>query len=642
MRKALKDQLVEEKNSALKTVQKSIEAEVKTASIFLEEAKTIASKLKSALSVTTNFMLSYFLTHADVEDIVLHVLAITVANGGGKTLPIQAAAAACTGRVLEALKDLGLDPEYKEGAIVSLEMVFGTARCSEYVKEIGTLEGAYYVSSTVFNEQIDNALEAVRHPLPSIVKLKPLESMMSNAYRTSNGYQAMLGSKFNNREQVAPVAVVNYLGTIGCSLEDVPHGARPPSKNKFIEAGGTPNQEVLRAIAWSDSIRTNGTAAACNQLYKSGNLFYFAHSFDFRLRIYCKGYQISLQGTEFDKSIIEFYKKEYLTPEGLKWLRIATANAYGVDKETFQYRILWVINNSDKLEDYTAEAAEPLIYAKCVRALRRAEAGKPIGIPIHMDATASGFQVNGCLTACEETLLVSNVLKNESNLLVDLYTNIQAAMAKVSACIALLKRKVIKDGTIPAFYASEAEPKRVFGEHIEAFWSALSKYAGAYWYLKYLPQLWRNDIEEYSFTMPDGYVVYVPVTGVVSEDVFVEVLGDNVSISQEVQGCKSQSKCFLANITHAFDAYILRNIVRKCEQHKIAIIVIHDSYAVHPNHMEKVSKWYRDELAALVLLDPLQDILYEIFGVLVEIPRFSALSRTEIAHEILEAEYCLS
>jgi hypothetical protein len=643
MHSSLKKQLAEEANSALRQVQSNIEAEVKSAPVFIQEASSIASKLRGALVGAKNALLRAFISSDKVEDLVLHILAIVVANGGGKTLPIQAAAAACNSKVLKALEELGIDAEFEEGAVISLEMVFGTARCSEYVKEISSQEGAHYVSYKLQNPALDSALDNARHPLPSIIPLKHLADVQANAYRTDNGYRAMLGSKYNDREQEAPVEVLNYLGGIAYSLEEVSHSPRPAPRNKYIDAGGTPSQEVLDSIAYTNAIRTQGSSQACGDLFDMGNKFYFAHSFDFRLRVYSKGYQVSLQGTEWDKSVLEFSNKELLTEEGLQWLRIATANAFGHDKECMAYRVLWVISNADALESLTSEADEPLIYAKCVRALRNAEQGIPIGIPIHMDATASGFQVNGCFTACEETLLVSNVLSNTDHVRVDLYAGILNEMVKADPSLVTLPRKMVKEGTIPAMYASEAEPKRVFGEElVGTFWQAMSKYAGAYWYLKYLPQLWNPNMTEYSFTMPDGYRVYSPVTGTMGEDVFVEMLGDTVHIAQSVQGCKEKSKCFLANITHSFDAYILRNIVRKCKAEGIDIMVIHDSFGTHPNHMAKVVRWYKEELAALVVLNPLQDILEEIFGVRVEIPVFSNLTREELANEILEGEYSLN
>jgi len=224
----------------------------------------------------------------------------------------------------------------------------------------------------------------------------------------------------------------------------------------------------------------------------------------------------------------------------------------------------------------------------------------------------------------------------------DVYTNILNWLKANCPDLPNLSRRMVKDGTVPAMYASEAEPKKVFGDYVDSFWEAFSQMSGGYWYLKVLPQLWRDDITEYRYTMPDGIEVYIPVTGTVTEEHHMEITGKTVTISTEVQGRKRKSKCFLANITHSFDAYMLRNIVAKCKDNGIDIMCIHDSFGVHPNHCGKIAQWYREELAALVLLDPLPKILHEIFGVKVTIPKFSNLTRQEIAEYILESEFALS
>ena len=292
----------------------------------------------------------------------------------------------------------------------------------------------------------------------------------------------------------------------------------------------------------------------------------------------------------------------------------------------------------DALESMVAD--EPLIYAKCVRAIRAHQHGERVGIPIHFDATASGLQINGCFLACPSTLVATNAIANDDEERRDVYTDIHDSMKAKLPLLGTLTRQEVKDAAVPAIYGSEAEPKAVFGKNVDTFWAAFSQMEGAYWYLKVLPQLWRDDITEYSFTLPDGYVVYVPVTGDVETKVFVECLGDDVTITQQVIGRKEQSKCFLANITHAFDAYILRNIVRKCKAADIDIMCIHDSFGTHPNYSGTIAEWYRVELANLVLANPLPAILKEIFGVDVLLPNYG-YSRQELSDLIRGSVYAL-
>jgi len=62
----------------------------------------------------------------------------------------------------------------------------------------------------------------------------------------------------------------------------------------------------------------------------------------------------------------------FKTYSGLEYLAIDVANAYGWDKETFEWRIDWVKENQDSLETYASKAEEPHLYNKAVAHFRKA------------------------------------------------------------------------------------------------------------------------------------------------------------------------------------------------------------------------------------------------------------------------------
>ena len=634
MHKLLEAQLLTEQSDSLKEVKSGIMATVLGSSVMQGEALAVSNALFTAMhgKIKNVFLSDQF--NNELRTKVLSVLGTIICGGYGLTVPLQQVAS-------EVRKELDIE-DFHEGFLVAMELVTAVAMKSNFAKCVTTAEGSCYIVSLLEHEEMSCALINAKHPRPSLIPLKHMNDLSDNAYRTSNGYRAMLGSSFNDRKGDAPMWCVNYLGSIAFSIEDWTHDTRPPKRNKRLEAGERVSPDVLEQMEVNSNLHILESARACNYLMANGNVFYFAHSFDKRLRAYSKGHQLNLQGEEYDKSLIEFANKEELTVEGLAWLRVGIANAYGLDKETFTFRKLWAITNESSLESLTAQADEPLIYAQRVRALRNHQAGKAIGTIVQIDCTASGLQVNGAFTACEETLLASNVLANTAGKRMDVYTQIHDWLKTECEELPALSRTLVKDATVPAMYASEAEPKRVFGEYVDYFWEAFAQMPGGYWYLKTLPQLWNDRIEEYSFTMPDGYVVYIPVTGTVDHKVRMETTGKVVNIATEVQGRKSRSKCFLANITHAFDAYILRNIVDRCYVENIDITVIHDSYGVHPNNCSKIVEWYKEELADLIRLDPLPAILKEIFNVNVTIPTFSSMTRDELADMVMDGEFALS
>lgn len=75
---------------------------------------------------------------------------------------------------------------------------------------------------------------------------------------------------------------------------------------------------------------------------------------------------------------------------GSQYLAIAIANAFGLDKKTWNQRLAWVAENRDNLKTLQRQAKEPAMFFAAVQALEDAEAGKPSGFPISLDATSSG------------------------------------------------------------------------------------------------------------------------------------------------------------------------------------------------------------------------------------------------------------
>ena len=629
MNKLLKSQMDKETTVATREVATAVHKMINKSENFRLEARSVVDELYRVLHATENPFLLFVIN----TESVLDVIATVVACGYGKLTPLQSIAA-------KVISSITIDDmEFEEKYHLALELVAGVAQVSEHVRMIHT-DGTYYVVSEYKNNGIDAAVLAASHPMPSLIPPKPLVDIHSNAYRSDSGYHVMLGTKLNEHDNPMPLHVANFLGSVAYSIEMVAegHSFRPPKECK-PKNGQRVSGVVAEQIAYNSKLHRAGTCKTMQYLVDEGNQFFFPHSFDKRLRAYSKGYQINLQGDEYDKSVLEFTRKELLTAEGYENLLVCTANAYGLDKLSFTNRIIWCYEHMDELETM-ANPDEPLVYAKCVRAIRSHQAGEPVGIPTHIDATASGLQINGALMGCRDTLVATNAIGNADDKRMDPYTEMQEFMNQHTVSKGI-SRKEFKLGAVPAIYGSEAEPKAIFKEDVSIFWKAFEEMHGAYWYLTVLPQLWRDDITEYSFTLDDGYEVFVPVTGDIETEVFVECLGEMMTITREVVGRKEQSKCFLANITHALDAYILRNIVAKCKAQGIDIMCIHDSFGVHPNYLGMVAEWYRIELAALVIANPLPRMLEQIFGVKVVLPNYGH-NRTELAAEIRNSTYALS
>ena len=153
-----------------------------------------------------------------------------------------------------------------------------------------------------------------------------------------------------------------------------------------------------------------------------GQDFWLPWFFDFRGRMYPKAWPSFVQGTDFDKSLIQFAEAGPVVPY---WLAFQVATTWGLTKATMEERQKWVEENlsliyevgDDPLSSITLwEAAdEPwqfmaacIEYTECVRDGRRTSS-----LPIGVDATCSGIQHLAALTQDRSAASLVNVLPTE-------------------------------------------------------------------------------------------------------------------------------------------------------------------------------------------------------------------------------------
>ena len=113
--------------------------------------------------------------------------------------------------------------------------------------------------------------------------------------------------------------------------------------------------------------------------------FYFNWHADHRYRKYSGGYYINPQGTEFEKSIIAFATGEHLNKDGVRALKLATANAFGLDKLTYEEKFAWFDKNERMLVYMSNKAKEPHTFKKMLTAWNQHYNGQKVNIPIGFD-----------------------------------------------------------------------------------------------------------------------------------------------------------------------------------------------------------------------------------------------------------------
>ena len=185
--------------------------------------------------------------------------------------------------------------------------------------------------------------------------------------------------------------------------------------------------EVLNrnANAFRRSVRTRMTMELV-QRFKNIDKFYHPWSFDYRGRAYPIPALLSVQDTDFGKSLLSFAESSVMDTTACDWLSFQVATTYGLDKASIDERLAWTADNFTLI---TAVATDPIgnlpeweaadepwqflaaceEFYSCVIAKTR----KTTCLPVATDATCSGLQILAGLAKDASTAALVNVLPGD-------------------------------------------------------------------------------------------------------------------------------------------------------------------------------------------------------------------------------------
>lgn len=262
---------------------------------------------------------------------------------------------------------------------------------------------------------------------------------------------------------------------------------------------------------------------------------------------------------------------------GLDYLRIAVANHFGLDKKEWDTRLGFVKGKSmcDLLE-LSHDAEEPILMRKAMRNLQLAYEGKPVTMPVALDATASGVQILSCLAGCTKSGDMVNLV--DPNHRRDLY--LQAAESTGG----ILTRDELKPATMTTFYGSKAQPKIILGEdtaELEAFYNMLStQLPGAYSLLEDIQSCWQPNALAHSWEMFDGHQVHIPVMQPLDTKIEIDTLGGmSFTHRHMINEGMDVGISLAANITHACDGYVVREMQRRARYNLSRIEFLRDLFS---------------------------------------------------------------
>ena len=267
---------------------------------------------------------------------------------------------------------------------------------------------------------------------------------------------------------------------------------------------------------------------------------------------------------------------------GLQYLAIDIANNYGLDKETWDFRLSWFESHKDKIlneptaSQYMNQAEKPGLFFAGITAYLDALAGRLSGYPISLDATASGMQILACLAGDRKAAELCNVLPKKiggeiirNDAYTAVYSDMKQAAGKTESLNNIrfpqLTRPNVKQAVMTSLYGSEAVPEEVFGtgELLQLFYRTLMQEAPGAWALnKLFLKLWNPTATNYGWDMPDNFAVRVKIMSSIKQTVHHR---DNVlSIAHKVNAPKDVGRCIGANVAHSIDSYIVRELTRRC------------------------------------------------------------------------------
>lgn len=266
-----------------------------------------------------------------------------------------------------------------------------------------------------------------------------------------------------------------------------------------------------------------------------------------------------------------------------QYLMIDVANQFGLDKKLFEERIEWAQNNLDKLEELADQAETPALYHKAVMAIRKAQEGKPTGHMVGLDASCSGIQIMSAMTGChagaEATNLVNPKARNDAYSMCT--TNMNEAL-KAQFLSVQVPRSKAKQALMTSFYGSKAKPIEIFGENtpeLAAFYAAAIKLApGAWELLQDLKGAWQAFAPVHAWNLPDGFHARVKVMERQETRVEVDELdGASFTYTYYVNQGQKKGISLPANVTHSVDAFVLREMHRRCNYDPLVLFFAHEA-----------------------------------------------------------------
>ncbi len=418
-----------------------------------------------------------------------------------------------------------------------------------------------------------------------------------------------------------------------------------------------------------------------------GRSLYIPARYDSRGRMYLRSYQLSPQGSPYEKQMLIPHKDNFkgceLTRDNYKIIYdricIGIADILEYDKLSFSDRVQkgreYYLNES---ENDMYDGNYPILshYREMLNDMSE---GKYPATMVSLDATNQGLQIYSVLTGSKAVASICNVASGNTR--ADAYGLLSSELNKIFNTD-IFNRKNCKNSLMITMYGSSSGIEEIAiyenkQDDVEVAMKKLSEQLnvtqdrlkdGFNQALKNIApdamQLMQHILTthtilnkaEYSWILPDGFKSHYRVKG---DDEYEISFSPNRKSSTKrkngniMQGLYKQEEIFKrkrwevykqdihsrglpANIIQSIDGYIMREMVRRMNGKFITCI--HDAFYCHPEYMDLMRQNYKDILSEILQSNLISDIMSQILGHKFEYNKINTLS----IQDIQQSEFTLS
>jgi DNA-directed RNA polymerase len=430
------------------------------------------------------------------------------------------------------------------------------------------------------------------------------------------------------------------------------------------------------------------------KMMELGNRFHFVYNLDWRGRIYPVAPSLSPQGDDISKALLRFSHGEKLGQDGAYWLAIHGANSFGVDKVSFDERIAWVEENTERILEaaqcpttgtmWWCEADSPFVFLAFCQEWAKLHAGLNQEefvsyLAVAFDGACNGLQnfsamlrdpVGGKATGLvpgERPADIYSQVAQRSQSIID--KDAAGGMEVAQRWVGKMTRKLAKRNTmtVPYGVTKRGMKDQLFQELVEvdskhraedATYLAAVNYEAigdvvvaarlAMDWLKEAAKVAASNQLPVRWVTPAGFLVVQDYREELGERMDFTVLGRNYRLTIQRTGDKLNSRKqalgISPNYVHSLDAAHLMRTVMFCAADGMRdFAMIHDSYGCHAGKAsllrDNLRQAFVEQYSGDVLKkfrDELADQLpEELRGELPELPPMGDLELSQV----LQSEY---